>query len=301
MNKLFEAVDNAFNNNRIVESETIYNTNLSNYDYLKNNMNADDLDELVKSVAINVLSYDRSDEAVDLGADFKFTDDEIQKGIERLNSLNGDEIALYCYRIFATKYNRLFGIEEGRGWDFKEAANMNEASAFDNNEDKLLDNPLISDMIDMMEEFGWTVTKVKDNVYNVFDGEFTVEMSLKEVGRKSKDVNESTLTEEKQILVDKDGIIEAAEELAIEMNLPTDEWSVEDRAKYAEQVYYTYIREVKADNKLYLDTIEAALQGNLASWFANTLKMNEKAPIEWRNKVIKLVEKIFTNAYELGN
>lgn len=125
MSKLYEAVDKAFDS-KIITEETIYDSSSSNYDYLKNNMNKEDLDILVKSVAIDTLSDGRGDEAATLGADFKYTNDEIQKGIERLNILDGDKIAVYCYREFATKYNKLFGVEEGRGWDFKESESLNE-------------------------------------------------------------------------------------------------------------------------------------------------------------------------------
>lgn len=106
------------------------------------------------------------------------------------------------------------------------------------------------------------------------------------------------LVEEKQILIDKDECVAEAEALANEMGLVDSKWAIEDRKSFTESVYYTYIRSVKADNKLYLDYIAPSLSGNLAPWYANTLRLDELAPAEWRSKVISLIENKFKKAYD---
>lgn len=80
-------------------------------------------------------------------------------------------------------------------------------------------------------------------------------------------------------------------------DLPQDNQSIKDRLEFTKQVYYTYIREVKADNTLYLDYIDSALQGNLAHWYANTLSYEQKAPIRYRGDVIHCIEELFKNRY----
>lgn len=121
------------------------------------------------------------------------------------------------------------------------------------------------------------------------------------IGEAIDKLDSFVLKEEKQILVDKDKCIEKAESLAVEMGLPTDKWAVETRKKYTTDVYYTYIREVKADNKLYLKYISSALQGNLAPWFANEIKTDTNAPMKWRTQVNDTVEELFKSVYELGD
>jgi len=85
----------------------------------------------------------------------------------------------------------------------------------------------------------------------------------------------------------------------VKYDLPKDKWSKHDREEFIKQVYYTYIREVKADNKLYLDYLDSALSGNLASWFANTLSYEKKAPLRYRGDVIYCIEKLFKERYEV--
>lgn len=85
----------------------------------------------------------------------------------------------------------------------------------------------------------------------------------------------------------------------VKYDLPKDKWSIHDREEFIKQVYYTYIREVKANNKLYLDYLDSALSSNLASWFTNTLSYEKKAPLRYRGDVIYYIEELFKERYEV--
>ena len=82
-------------------------------------------------------------------------------------------------------------------------------------------------------------------------------------------------------------------------DLLNDDYSIFARRDFITQVYYTYMREVKADNKLHLKFIDSALEGNLASWYYSTLSYNEKAPFEYRQNVVKFIEYLFKEVYEV--
>lgn len=111
-----------------------------------------------------------------------------------------------------------------------------------------------------------------------------------------------------------DDSITEAEKLA--SNLPQTKYAKEVRRKYVEEVYHTYRRELKPightnaegklmvygdDNKneMYLETkyISSALDGNLASWYANEVRIDDFAPREWRLEVDKMIENKFKSAY----
>lgn len=82
-------------------------------------------------------------------------------------------------------------------------------------------------------------------------------------------------------------------------DLLQDKYSVESRKEFITQVYYTYIREVKANNKLCLKYIDSALQGNLASWYANTLSYEKSTPKNYRVECIRYIQDLFVERYEV--
>ena len=85
----------------------------------------------------------------------------------------------------------------------------------------------------------------------------------------------------------------------VKYDLPKDKWSIHDREEFIKQVYYTYLREVKANNKLYLNYINSALHGNLAHWYSDTLSYEKKAPFIYREDVIKFIDCLFRESYEV--
>lgn len=116
MNNLFEAVDKAFKEGKVIkESEYIEDSELSRYDFLKQHMEPEDFEGFMELMAGYGLSYERQDEWIDLVNDFKFTDEEMKKGIEVLNNMEFAKIRYLLYRDYYDKYTDLFGREESFG------------------------------------------------------------------------------------------------------------------------------------------------------------------------------------------
>ena len=71
------------------------------------------------------------------------------------------------------------------------------------------------------------------------------------------------------------------EKQAKKMDAPQDKWAVEQRNRFMTEVYHICMRELSPqgfDDKF----IGAALSGDLASFYANEVKVDTYSPREWR-------------------
>ena len=105
---------------------------------------------------------------------------------------------------------------------------------------------------------------------------------------------------DKEIRITLDEIIKSINnDVDSRFDLLQDKYSIESRKEFITQVYYTYIREVKANNKLCLRYIDSSLQGNLASWYANTLSYEKSTPKNYRVECIRYIQDLFVERYEV--
>lgn len=105
------------------------------------------------------------------------------------------------------------------------------------------------------------------------------------------------IKEEKENRVSLEECIEIGESFAKELNLPMDKWAKETRKDFCEDVYYACIREVIYSNEMSYDHLGYAVRGNLASWYANALRISLDAPHEWQSKTEVAIMNLFKSRY----
>ena len=110
--------------------------------------------------------------------------------------------------------------------------------------------------------------------------------------------NNEIIKEDKEKRVSLEECIEIGESVAKDMNLPMDRWAKETRKDFCEDVYYACLRSVNYNDELSYNHLGYAVRGNLASWYANAIRISIDAPHEWQSKTEVAIMNLFKSKYE---
>ena len=106
-------------------------------------------------------------------------------------------------------------------------------------------------------------------------------------------------------LVSLETVLKNSENIAKSLNLPINKFAKYSREDYVKTVYNSYIRALKPsyDNNEYIlgiKNLSSKIEGNLYSWYANTINIKEDAPREWQQKVDNMIDKLFKEKYKVS-
>lgn len=106
-------------------------------------------------------------------------------------------------------------------------------------------------------------------------------------------------------LVSLETVLKNSENIAKSLNLPINKFAKYSREDYVKTVYNSYIRALKPsyDNNEYIlgiKNLSSKIEGNLYSWYANTINIEEDAPREWQQEVNNMINKLFKEKYKVS-
>lgn len=94
-----------------------------------------------------------------------------------------------------------------------------------------------------------------------------------------------------------DVALKIGDEYANDMDLPMDKFAKETRNNYVKDIYYACATNVTSYGEMSYKFLNSTIDGYLASFYANEIKVDTTAPSEWREKVYDRITTDFKDIF----